>query len=626
MKRKVLLCSLALAMALLPSCKKDDNKSQTGTTEEKKDTRAVYPVNEKVNPFTWIAIDGQGNTIDPDNSGYKDANQNKKKQVAIFYFLWHGCHGYDKGANHNDVVPPKASDTKSPYDIEKLLADNPNSPEYGPFGAMHHWGEPMLGYYVANDRWVIRKHAQMLTDAGVDAIFFDVTNGYHYLPVVQVICEEYTKMRAEGSNTPQFAFLVSANAGGMVDYLYKEIYSKGLYKDLWYNWLESPLILADKSAVTDPEQLNFFTFRHSWFTWNNDGADAWYGTGEDKWPWGGLYPQKPGKHNGKNECVCVLPATHPSSNIGRSYDVKSQKQPATFDSGKGILFKAMFNNAQKLNPTMLFFTGWNEWTAQRQRANGGECNFLGKGIVGSGDTYFVDQYNHEYSRDIEPLADDFGDNYYYMMANYIRKFKGTLQLPTFRLRDDISIDGSFSDWENVKALYADYKGDVTHRNHFGWGRIGTLTNDTGRNDLQLGKVTNDGKNIYFYMKTGSDITDPGDPQWMQLFLHVTGETAWEGFDFAINRTAPSKTEAQLEKSLGGWSWEKVTKVKYCVKGNEIEIAVPLESLGISDPDKFTVDFKWIDNAAGDGNIQTCMRDGDSAPDGRFRYRYKFRKE
>ena len=133
MKRKVLLCSLALAMALLPSCKKDDNKSQTGTTEEKKDTRAVYPVNEKVNPFTWIAIDGQGNTIDPDNSGYKDANQNKKKQVAIFYFLWHGCHGYDKGANHNDVVPPKASDTKSPYDIEKLLADNPNSPEYGPF-------------------------------------------------------------------------------------------------------------------------------------------------------------------------------------------------------------------------------------------------------------------------------------------------------------------------------------------------------------------------------------------------------------------------------------------------------------------------------------------------------------
>ena len=102
----------------------------------------------------------------------------------------------------------------------------------------------------------------------------------------------------------------------------------------------------------------------------------------------------------------------------------------------------------------------------------------------------------------------------------------------------------------------------------------------------------------------------------------------QGFDLSRHNTdrAPSKTEAQLEKSLGGWSWEKVTKVQYCVKGNEIEIAVPLESLGISDPDKFTVDFKWIDNAAGDGNIQTCMRDGDSATDGRFRYRYKFRKE
>ena len=47
------------------------------------------------------------------------------------------------------------------------------NPAFGPEHAFHHWGEPYLGYYVANDEWVIRKHAQMLTDAGVDVLFFD---------------------------------------------------------------------------------------------------------------------------------------------------------------------------------------------------------------------------------------------------------------------------------------------------------------------------------------------------------------------------------------------------------------------------------------------------------------------
>ncbi|MCF0173079.1 MAG: hypothetical protein HUJ91_05045 [Bacteroidales bacterium] len=58
--------------------------------------------------------------------------------------------------------------------------------------------------------------------------------------------------------------------------------------------------------------------------------------------------------------------------------------------------------------------------------------------------------------------------------------------------------------------------------------------------------------------------------------------------------------------------------------NRIEIAIPLKDLGITDAKSFSVDFKWVDNAASGGDIQTCMRDGDSAPDGRFRYRYKFK--
>ena len=47
-------------------------------------------------------------------------------------------------------------------------------------------------------------------------------------------------------------------------------------------------------------------------------------------------------------------------------------------------------------------------------------------------------------------------------------------------------------------------------------------------------------------------------------------------------------------------------------------------LGIADVRNFTVDFKWIDNAVTDGDIRECMRDGDSAPGDRFRYRYIFK--
>src|SRR3546814_18523508 len=39
------------------------------------------------------------------------------------------------------------------------------------------WSEPLFGYYLDTDRWVLYKHAEMLADAGVDMIMFDCTNG-----------------------------------------------------------------------------------------------------------------------------------------------------------------------------------------------------------------------------------------------------------------------------------------------------------------------------------------------------------------------------------------------------------------------------------------------------------------
>ncbi|HIW18920.1 MAG TPA: hypothetical protein IAA49_00085, partial [Candidatus Alistipes pullicola] len=245
-----------------------------------------------------------------------------------------------------------------------------------------------------------------------------------------------------------------------------------------------------------------------------------------------------------------------------------------------------------------------------------------------GGSYFVDQYNHEFSRDMEPLRGDFGDNYYYQLADYIRQFKGVDPQPVYKRIDSIKIDGTMDEWPYVQAAFADDQGDVTARSHFGYGRVGTLTNTTGRNDILETRVTNDGTHVYFYVKTANTISSYKNEKWMRLFITVKGKEStqqWEGFHFVVNNTVNSEKTTQLESCTGDWNWSKKADIPYALKGNEMELAIPMADLGITNPNEFTLDFKWIDNAVNDGDIQECLSDGDSAPNGRFRYRYQFKK-
>jgi len=109
---------------------------------------------------TWVAVDALGRELPAYNQcGAPRMN----RTVALFYYIWHGQHG-----------------TGGPYDVTQLLAANPSNPSWGPAGAFHHWGQSELGYYLSSDPWVMRKHAYLMANAGVDVIVFDVTNGYTY--------------------------------------------------------------------------------------------------------------------------------------------------------------------------------------------------------------------------------------------------------------------------------------------------------------------------------------------------------------------------------------------------------------------------------------------------------------
>ncbi len=564
---------------------------------------------------TWVAKDDLGRSLAINQI------QKKDKYVGIFYFIWQGAHGYDQHG-HGRIRPDegviqKSGDEKdSPYDISKMLKANPENPQYGPLKAFHHWGEPYFGYYLPDDEWIIRKHAQMLSDAGVDVIILDVTNAAIYLPQVTKIATVYRQMRKEGLSTPYFSFIVNSRPERTVDRLYDSIYVKGLFKDLWFYWKGKPLLLAPPENQSEQVKA-FFNIRQSW-AWSK--GQEWFGNGKDKWTWLDHTPQSYGWHESKDkpEQISVSVAEHPMSNIGRSFH--DGKEPEIKQSGKGLYFEEQWKRALEVDPEFVFVTGWNEWVAMRFN-DGKAKNFLGKKIS-EGETYFVDLYNEEYSRDSEPMKGGFGDNYYYQLTDHIRKFKGTREIPVFNQTDKINIDGDFADWDKVKAVFHDDKDDTIHRNHPGYGSIKEYVNNTGRNDIVKTKIATDDDYISFYVETTQPIVGYGTPNWMNLFIKIQNPKIpnWEGYQFLINAQPNSKQSTSVSKNLGGWKWEQSANVSYRFSGNKMEIKIPKKLLNISSTD-FTVDFKWADNVPANEGVINFLDKGDAAPNARFNYRY-----
>jgi hypothetical protein len=201
----------------------------------------------------------------------------------------------------------------------------------------------------------------------------------------------------------------------------------------------------------------------------------------------------------------------------------------------------------------------------------------------------VDQYNQEFSRDIEPMRGGHGDAYYYQLVANVRRFKGAVPIPPVTPQP-IAIDGKFDDWKAVAPEYLDEAGDPVHRNHPGWQGQPPFVNDTGRNDIVAAKVSYDAKNVYFYVRTKDPLTPSTDPNWMRLLVA----------DYVFRAEAPGPAT-------------------YAVRANEMEVAVPRTVLGV-DKLPATIDFKWIDNIPWPCNPDLFTTTGDAAPNGRFYYR------
>jgi hypothetical protein len=545
----------------------------------------------------WVATDGLGRAV---YQGKDVAYPRPDRTVGIFYFL----------ANHVPNGPI--------YDNTKIIAANPTNPQYGPYGAAHWWGEPWLGYYQSNDPTVIRKHMEMLSNAGVDVIVFDNTNGPTYPDVYLPLCQILETMRGQGIRTPQIAFFTGHGAWKTLEH---DFYSRGLYRNLWFQWKGKPLMMVHlENGDTLPTGFrDEFSIRESW-AWT---PSAWFGDGRDKWPWLDNYPQNYGWHEDpkKPEEVAVTVGQHATSSIGRSSD--HQHEPPVDDlrltskTPDGVCFAQQFERALKIDPEFIFITGWNEWTATRFRQE--QPGIMAGKPEPAGGSFFVDEYNAEFSRDIEPAKGLLQDDYYYQMVSFIRRYKGARQDPPVSQKH-IEISGSFNAWRSVQPVYLDATGDPVSRDNPGWGAE-RYTNRTGRNDIVEARVAYDHRNLYFYVKTAQPLTNSKDASWMLLFLNVGGgySKGWLGYDFVADRAVGAKTTSLERNESGIYRWQLATHLRYRKNGSELMVEIPRSAVHLP-ASGGVIDFKWADNIQQTGDPSDFSLNGDSAPDDRFNYR------
>ena len=100
---------------------------------------------------------------------------------------------------------------------------------------------------------MIRKHAQMLTDAGVDVIMFDNTNPYVYERVIKKILSVYTPMREEVNDTHYIcSVMYNTDDVNNPTTLYNNFFAdtvdatvRAQVEELWFKWNGKYLLLAD---------------------------------------------------------------------------------------------------------------------------------------------------------------------------------------------------------------------------------------------------------------------------------------------------------------------------------------------------------------------------------------------
>jgi hypothetical protein len=242
--------------------------------------------------------------------------------------------------------------------------------------------------------------------------------------------------------------------------------------------------------------------------------------------------------------------------------------------------------------------------------------------------FFVDQYNAEFNRSIQPMKGGYTDNYYMQMVQNIRRYKGVRPIPVLRGLHKVTIDGDFADWAALDVEYRDTIGDTIHRDYPGYGGL-HYRNDSGRNDIVTCKLAVDSECAAFYAETNEPLTAPTGTNWMLLLIDAdrNHNTGWYGYDYLVNKRiidGNTTTLMRYDPHSPDRPWVEQAQLQYRYSGKKLELAIPRTLIGLAG-DALSFDFHWCDNPADLKDPIALCTSGDSAPNRRFNYRCVWKK-
>ena len=655
MFKKLMICLLTLCLTgSFAACTPGEiqsSPSSTGLSPEATLTPAPTPeptpkptVIDQENPHEWLeeydrgAVKGYDNLsitgIDSLGRVIKtSASELSDKSVGMFYSAGMGFAKLD-----------------GIYDITKLMEEYGKdvvfyeNSELSPENAEHWWGEPLYGYYKCSDSYVIKKHVELFTAAGIDYIVLDITNGWTYPVATDYMLKYIVELREQGWDAPQVVYYVHSLNNKTVREVYNDMYSDPKYAEAWYKKDGKPVIIAytdtekDKAeaatrGVTDfnvpdydplsQEILDYFYFVEP--RWPNDTMANLANTpiyDKDKktgYCWIEWTQPLPVRQTSLGTYMNVSVASHPSipfsfsithgaKNWSRAYDPK-----LGFESKNGVMkgtyYQACWDQVVEKKPDTIMLVCWNGWNVLKLPYQNGEY-------------MFVDTVTLEYSLSIEMARGAYEDNYYMQTVQNMRDYKYSGEAPA-REAQTIDINGSYSQWYIVEGVYRQI-GETAYR------RVGSSGDNkipyrtaVPENNIQEIRVAHDKDNLYFMIRTEKDIKarKEGAVNWMNLFIG-TGEPAldgWEGYEYVLNRSG-SDTAADIIKLNADFSGETVGQASMKIDKNRMFLSVPRALVGMDGQTGFY--FKAADSVAAPEDIMEYYVSGSVMPMGRLSYEYK----
>ncbi len=337
----------------------------------------------------------------------------KKDLVGICYTMWFdGIFGPGEGIMENCR---NVMEFTEKYGFSTEYGFGNEKEQHNAVTAFHYWSKPAQGYYRSTNKEATLNNMRLISDAGVDFIILDFTyanaNGYHpgtkiwenyiYNSSV-VLLDTVTEMRARGEKAPYVVYWFS-NCN-MFPLAYEHFYSVEKWKDCFVYWNGKPLVM-DWSYSDESFNQENFTVRFMYGLQNSVKTNQW----------SYLEPDTTNTvsydENGEPEHLSASVATQ------RTY----MSLPTACGRDKGRFWNSQWKHVFQVRPKIATVTWWNEWVAQLYKIDG-------VGYI------FTDNFNLEYSRDIEPMEGGHGDLYYRWLCEYVKAYKSHQPCPELYLK------------------------------------------------------------------------------------------------------------------------------------------------------------------------------------------------